>query len=313
MRGAVATASHPVRYVASTGFADASRRQRVTLRSPSSCQKVAATALLSGANCSTDDDDDDAAIAVDSHACMMMVPRRLLLVAGLLVAAVGIRTAAASAGDQDPDYRACVSACSDDPPAHARPPLALYAPHPHPCALTHPATEHASLRTHCLSLSLSLSLLGRSLRLLQWSWVDNCRYECMHQVVAARLRRGAPVQQYHGKWPFVRVLGVQEPASVLFSLANLAGYLIGFPAFWATIRHDGFLSKVCMYAYVCACMHVCVCVCVCVCVSVSVLRSVRERESAHVPAALGYPSMGPYTLTASACCLWLTRAASCWR
>lgn len=33
-----------------------------------------------------------------------------------------------------------------------------------------------------------------------------------------------PVVQFHGKWPFNRFLGVQEPASVLFSLLNLLAH-----------------------------------------------------------------------------------------
>lgn len=35
------------------------------------------------------------------------------------------------------------------------------------------------------------------------------------------------VQQYHGKWPFYRFLGMQEPFSVLFSLLNLAAHIWG--------------------------------------------------------------------------------------
>lgn len=33
--------------------------------------------------------------------------------------------------------------------------------------------------------------------------------------------------QFHGKWPFTRLLGVQEPASVLFSAANLWAHAQG--------------------------------------------------------------------------------------
>ena len=33
--------------------------------------------------------------------------------------------------------------------------------------------------------------------------------------------------QFHGKWPFYRVLGIQEPFSVLFSLANLVAHYDG--------------------------------------------------------------------------------------
>lgn len=35
------------------------------------------------------------------------------------------------------------------------------------------------------------------------------------------MARGEPVEQFHGKWPFTRVLGAQEPLSVLFSAGNL--------------------------------------------------------------------------------------------
>ena len=36
-----------------------------------------------------------------------------------------------------------------------------------------------------------------------------------------------PVVQYHGKWPFYRFLGIQEPFSVLFSFLNLAAHRQG--------------------------------------------------------------------------------------
>jgi hypothetical protein len=43
-----------------------------------------------------------------------------------------------------------------------------------------------------------------------------------------RRRDGRPPLKYHGKWPFARLLGVQEPASVLASLANLASHAYGY-------------------------------------------------------------------------------------
>jgi len=38
---------------------------------------------------------------------------------------------------------------------------------------------------------------------------------------------GRPVVQFHGKWPFTRLAGAQEPLSVLFSLANLYAHAAG--------------------------------------------------------------------------------------
>ncbi|XP_044732988.1 post-GPI attachment to proteins factor 3 [Chrysoperla carnea] len=61
-----------------------------------------------------------------------------------------------------------------------------------------------------------------SLKLLRWTCKDNCNYECMWGTVDALVSRNWDVPQFHGKWPFVRIFGIQEPASTLFSLMNLA-------------------------------------------------------------------------------------------
>ncbi|KAJ3010954.1 hypothetical protein HKX48_007124 [Thoreauomyces humboldtii] len=58
------------------------------------------------------------------------------------------------------------------------------------------------------------------LRLTRWTCSENCEYECMHSVTRDTLAAGGKVQQFHGKWPFVRLFGMQEPASVAFSIAN---------------------------------------------------------------------------------------------
>merc|ERR1712243_485383 len=43
-------------------------------------------------------------------------------------------------------------------------------------------------------------------------------------VTEMKIRHGQ-VPQFHGKWPFIRVLGIQEPASTLFSILNLLSNL----------------------------------------------------------------------------------------
>ncbi|KAK2173892.1 hypothetical protein NP493_846g00029 [Ridgeia piscesae] len=58
------------------------------------------------------------------------------------------------------------------------------------------------------------------LRWLQWSCVDECDYHCMWHTVEEMLQHNRQVPQFHGKWPFVRFYGIQEPASVLFSILN---------------------------------------------------------------------------------------------
>ena len=62
--------------------------------------------------------------------------------------------------------------------------------------------------------------------LLSWSCHDDCSYTCMWDTVHNSYRKhNAPVQQFHGKWPFIRILGVQEPASAVFSIFNLIPHI----------------------------------------------------------------------------------------
>jgi hypothetical protein len=68
---------------------------------------------------------------------------------------------------------------------------------------------------------------GASLRMLGWSCEHDCRYRCMWQATDARTAAGGRTLQYHGKWPFVRVFGVQEPVSAFFSAVNGLGLGLG--------------------------------------------------------------------------------------
>mmetsp|Transcript_12600 Transcript_12600/g.21327 ORF Transcript_12600/g.21327 Transcript_12600/m.21327 type:complete len:269 (+) Transcript_12600:815-1621(+) len=50
----------------------------------------------------------------------------------------------------------------------------------------------------------------------------------MHLQEQHRDLQGLPVAKYHGKWPFVRVLGYQEFCSSMFSLLNLVAHVVGY-------------------------------------------------------------------------------------
>ncbi|KAK6333855.1 hypothetical protein TWF730_004037 [Orbilia blumenaviensis] len=58
------------------------------------------------------------------------------------------------------------------------------------------------------------------LRLLFWNCPSECDYVCQRRVTHDRIERAESIEQFHGKWPFYRVLGVQEPFSVIFSILN---------------------------------------------------------------------------------------------
>ncbi|SLM39749.1 Per1-like [Lasallia pustulata] len=120
-------------------------------------------------------------------------PRPLLLWSVALCSL--ILTVNASLGDHLPEFRECVSVCIDENCGHGN------------------------------------SVVPLHLRLLFWTCASNCDYVCQHIITDRRILRDPPmlepVVQYHGKWPFHRFLGIQEPFSVLFSLFNFLAHQHG--------------------------------------------------------------------------------------
>ncbi|PAA91079.1 hypothetical protein BOX15_Mlig030374g1, partial [Macrostomum lignano] len=60
---------------------------------------------------------------------------------------------------------------------------------------------------------------------------DQCKHDCLWQTVTAFHRDGLPTPKFYGRWPFLRLLGLQEPASALFSALNCACHVYMFAAF----------------------------------------------------------------------------------
>ncbi|KAK3309987.1 Per1-like protein [Chaetomium strumarium] len=124
------------------------------------------------------------------HGRLALLP--LLVLAFLLLAG----PSAASIGDQLPEFRECVEICKKEN-----------------CGADAKHQTHIPLHR----------------RLLLWTCPAECDYTCQHIITDRRQSAAppAPVVQFHGKWPFRRLLGMQEPASVLFSLGNLAAHYHG--------------------------------------------------------------------------------------
>lgn len=70
-----------------------------------------------------------------------------------------------------------------------------------------------------------------SLRLLFWDQNSNCKYECMQERVKEFRSHKLPISQYYGKWPFIRVFGIQELFSVIFSIMNIMAHYHGYKRF----------------------------------------------------------------------------------
>ncbi|XP_022099023.1 post-GPI attachment to proteins factor 3-like [Acanthaster planci] len=83
-------------------------------------------------------------------------------------------------------------------------------------------------RRYCLNINCSTdSKLDRFnsrqplyLRLLGWDCWSECTYESMWHLTQKTLDEMGKVPQFYGKWPFIRFMGMQEPASSIFSILN---------------------------------------------------------------------------------------------
>ncbi|KAL0893495.1 hypothetical protein ABMA27_013692 [Loxostege sticticalis] len=98
----------------------------------------------------------------------------------------------ASEGDRSPFYQKCVVNCKTD----------------------FCDKDGSSFKSNVLD---ELSIWSR----LMWNCRDECRYKCMWRTVQGFYERGYTIPKFHGKWPFVRVFGVQEPGAAFASLLNL--------------------------------------------------------------------------------------------
>lgn len=81
-------------------------------------------------------------------------------------------------------------------------------------------TSNESLQRYSSSQSWPEYALG-------WTCYEAlCKYPCMWSTVDYfRLTLKRPVPQFYGKWPFIKVFGIQEPAAFLASVLNLIPHL----------------------------------------------------------------------------------------
>ncbi|CAG8578375.1 6514_t:CDS:1 [Ambispora gerdemannii] len=117
--------------------------------------------------------------------------------------------------------------------------------------------DHASEFQECVekcrqSSCSSNTLLPFILRLFMWSCEDECKYECMHEIHSKALNSNQEIVQYYGKWPFHRLWGMQEPASVLFSFLNGYTHYRYLSIIRRTIPDTYYMKKFYIgYAYAC--------------------------------------------------------------
>ncbi|MCL7048955.1 hypothetical protein MKW94_008815 [Papaver nudicaule] len=119
----------------------------------------------------------------------------------------------ASIGDSNPLYRSCLEQCEETGCIGNR------------CFQDCPSSDVGSSNG---SQSIQKPCY---MQLIQWDCRSECRYHCMLERERDNEMLGLGPVKYHGKWPFRRVLWIQEPMSVVFSVCNLGMHLLGWISF----------------------------------------------------------------------------------
>ncbi|XP_042481194.1 post-GPI attachment to proteins factor 3-like [Macadamia integrifolia] len=147
-----------------------------------------------------------------------MADRFWIVFLATLACLIGVLNA--SLGDSDPVYRACVGQCEET------------------------GCVADKCFQHCKFSSNGVPVDGPwymqeplYLRWKQWDCQSDCRYNCMVNREKEREMAGNKPVKYHGKWPFKRVFGFQEPASVAFSALNLAVQFHGWVSFFILLYY----------------------------------------------------------------------------
>ena len=149
-----------------------------------------------------------------------------------------INQANASYGDRLPEFRQCVEVDA----LFLRPNISL----------TRPGLQAGELRIWqnnsnsyaCLLVKHAQANCSALLRrLLLWDCPQECDYTCQHIITDQRVAAYEPIVQFHGKWPFYRFLGMQEPFSVFFSLLNFLAHQNGLSKITSNIPASYTLRK----------------------------------------------------------------------
>lgn len=118
-----------------------------------------------------------------------------------------LKAAYSSLGDVDPHYQHCEESCM----VH----ICHSSWHYH--RMHHTSTDDTDYYR-----DQSPSRLTRS---HWWSCYDFCRFDCIDRISHHRQKLGLDTWKYFGHWPFTRFLGLEEPASALFSIFNAVPHL----------------------------------------------------------------------------------------
>lgn len=79
-----------------------------------------------------------------------------------------------------------------------------------------------------LSLLYDHTPVSFYMQMLGWDCFSDCDYQCTRLITEDRKKENGKIYQFHGKWPFFRVFGIQELFSTIFSIGNWIPNYYGF-------------------------------------------------------------------------------------
>ncbi|KAL1324161.1 hypothetical protein HN51_034333 [Arachis hypogaea] len=126
----------------------------------------------------------------------------------------------ASLGDADPHYRSCVTQCQENGCVGKK------------CFPNCKFSSDGVLIDRPWYMQDSLYIQWK-----KWDCQSDCRYYCMLEREKEKELHSLGPVKYHGKWPFKRIYGMQEPASVAFSALNLAMHFHGWISFFILLYY----------------------------------------------------------------------------
>ncbi|CAI9092158.1 OLC1v1027336C1 [Oldenlandia corymbosa var. corymbosa] len=148
-----------------------------------------------------------------------MFPTRCRLLVFFFFALSSLGFIDASAGDADPIYRSCVDQCEKTGCVDGK------------------CFQHCNFSDGNATDGPWYLQEPMYMRWKKWDCQSDCRYQCMLDREEERKKLGYKPVKYHGKWPFCRVYGIQEPVSVALSVFNLAMQFQGWVSFFILVNY----------------------------------------------------------------------------
>lgn len=110
-----------------------------------------------------------------------------------------VKAATGSAGDYDWQFISCSRKC---------------------------VSQYCSSADQLAPSALQAAVFHHSLHLVSHNCDEVCDFKCMNIITEERRRQGLGPLKYFGHWPFTRWLGLEEPASAVFSLLNIIPHIV---------------------------------------------------------------------------------------